>query len=121
MTLTPKSPFSLAKPVQLTVVGTGASGLQDTLGRLIDGDDDGQGGSNAVAVLTKKSVKFDAVELARTSRRTAAPEDRLKVAVGAVASDPVGGPLDVPQAYEDRHLTTTNEVAGFALSRRFQR
>jgi len=39
--LTPKMPFALTKPVQLLVYGTGASGLQDAEGRLIDGDHNG--------------------------------------------------------------------------------
>ena len=81
VTLTPKTPFSLAKSVQLMISGSGSSGLQDADGRLIDGADNGQAGSNAVAVLTKRTVTIDAVELARTSGRTAVRTDRPKVAV----------------------------------------
>lgn len=70
--LTPKAPFTLTKPVQLLVYGTGPSGLQDAEGRLIDGDDNGSPGSNAVAIISKKSVTIEAVPLVRTSGQTAA-------------------------------------------------
>lgn len=70
--LTPKKPFALTKPVQLLVYGSGASGLQDAEGRLIDGDHNGTAGGNAIAILSKKSVTIDAVPLARTSGKTAA-------------------------------------------------
>ena len=49
--LTPKVPFSLTKPVQLLVYGTGDLGLQDAEGRLIDGDHNGTAGGNAIAIL----------------------------------------------------------------------
>jgi MBG domain (YGX type)/Bacterial Ig-like domain (group 3) len=64
--LTPKEPFALTKPVQFLVYGTGASGLQDAEGRLIDGDHNGTPGGNAVAILSKNSVIIDAVEQAQT-------------------------------------------------------
>jgi hypothetical protein len=51
VTLIPKKAFSLSKPVQLTINGTPPSGLLDSFGRFIDGNRDGQPGSNAVAVL----------------------------------------------------------------------
>ena len=51
--LTPKTPFALTKPVQLTIAG---DRLQDSLGRFIDGNDDGQSGGNRVVVITKKAV-----------------------------------------------------------------
>jgi len=51
ITLIPKKAFSRSKPVQLTINGTPPSGLQDSFGRFIDGNRDGQPGSNAVAVL----------------------------------------------------------------------
>jgi hypothetical protein len=94
VTLTLKRPVSLAKPVQLVVVGTGASGLQDSFGRLIDGDDDGQGGSNAVAVLTKKRVTIDAVELTRTSAR--ARTSLARIWGGEAPSEPNGKPARPP-------------------------
>jgi hypothetical protein len=61
VTLIPKKPFKLAKPVQLFVDGLPPSGLQDSLGRLIDGDHDGRPGGNAVAVLTRSGVSLAAV------------------------------------------------------------
>jgi Calx-beta domain len=51
--LTPKRPFVLTKKVQLLVDGVPPSGLQDTYGRNIDG--------NQVAVLSGKTVTIDAV------------------------------------------------------------
>jgi hypothetical protein len=51
VTLSPNKPFALTKPVQLQVIGEPPSGLDDTLGRPIDGNHDGQPGGNAVAVL----------------------------------------------------------------------
>lgn len=51
VTLIPKKAFSLSKPVQLTINGTPPSGLQDSLGRFIDGNHDGEPGSSAVVVL----------------------------------------------------------------------
>jgi hypothetical protein len=53
VTLIPRTPFALRKPVQLQVNGQSPSGLHDMLGRLIDGHHDGQPGGNAVAVLQK--------------------------------------------------------------------
>ena len=56
VTLTPKKAFALTKPVQLVVNGTPPSGLQDTLGRFLDG------GTSAVAILSAKGkVTIDAV------------------------------------------------------------
>jgi hypothetical protein len=54
VTLTPNKPFALTKPVRFVVNETSPSGLQDTLGRLIDG------GTNAVAILSKKNVTLEA-------------------------------------------------------------
>jgi hypothetical protein len=48
VTLTRRAPFALSKPVQLIINGTLPAGLQDALGRLIDGDRDGQPGGNTV-------------------------------------------------------------------------
>ncbi len=57
VTLTPKKPFALTKPVQLVVNGTSPAGLQDTLGRFIDG------GESAVAILSRKGATIDALTL----------------------------------------------------------
>src|SRR5262249_39225263 len=59
--LTPRKPFSLTKPVQLQVIGVPPSGLQDGLGRLIDGDHNSQPGGNAVAVLSRGGAILSAV------------------------------------------------------------
>jgi hypothetical protein len=56
ITLKPRKLFSLAKPVQLTIVGTPPAGLQDSYGRFIDGDHDGQPGGNAVALFRGTKV-----------------------------------------------------------------
>jgi hypothetical protein len=54
VTLTPKKKFALSKKAQLVVNGAPPSGLEDSLGRLIDGNGSGQPGSNAVAIVTVK-------------------------------------------------------------------
>ena len=46
----------LTKAVELIVNGASASGLEDSYGRLIDGNNDGQAGGNAVAVLKGKTA-----------------------------------------------------------------
>jgi hypothetical protein len=60
VTLTPASPFAQTNPVQLVVFGTGPTGLQDSHGRLIDGNHDGRPGGNAVAVLKRSGVTIAA-------------------------------------------------------------
>jgi hypothetical protein len=45
--------------VQLTVNGGPKGGLQDSFGRLIDGDRNGQPGGNAVAILGKTGVVLE--------------------------------------------------------------
>jgi len=95
VTLTPKSTFTLTKPVQLVVYGTPPLGLQDTDGRYIDGDDNGQSGGNAVAILAKKGVTINAVELARTNARTAVRAKGPEFAIVAVSTETIGGPLDL--------------------------
>jgi hypothetical protein len=46
----------LSKTVQLRINGLSPSGLTDRLGRLIDGNRDGQAGGNAVALLGRRVV-----------------------------------------------------------------
>jgi hypothetical protein len=48
-----KSPLKLKKAVELVVQGLAPNGLQDSNGRLIDGNHDGTAGGNAVAVIKK--------------------------------------------------------------------
>jgi hypothetical protein len=56
VTLIPRTPFMLKKSVELTVKGLSPSGLQDSEGRFIDGNGNGQAGSNAVALLSKNGT-----------------------------------------------------------------
>jgi peptidyl-prolyl cis-trans isomerase B (cyclophilin B) len=58
VTLTLKKPLKLTKALQLVVEGTGSAGLLDSVGRYIDGADNGQPGSNAVIAITRKGVRF---------------------------------------------------------------
>jgi hypothetical protein len=51
-----KSPLKVKKSVELIVQGLAPNGLQDSIGRLIDGNHDGVAGGNAVAVITKPGV-----------------------------------------------------------------
>jgi hypothetical protein len=71
VTLTPKKAFALTKPVQLRVNGQSPSGLEDSVGRLIDGDRNGQPGGNAVALLRRGGVTISALTL-RTAETTRA-------------------------------------------------
>jgi hypothetical protein len=68
--LTPRKPFGLTEPVQLSINGTATAGLQDSFGRLIDGDHNGGPGGNAVAVIRKAGVTVSARALARSSQTT---------------------------------------------------
>jgi hypothetical protein len=61
ITLTPRKAFALTKPVELTISGTAPSGLQDISGQLIDGDDNGTAGGNAVAVIRRTGVTLNPV------------------------------------------------------------
>ena len=58
--LTLKKPFVLSKPVELIVNGQPPAGLEDSSGRLIDGNHDGQAGGNAVAVLSRTGATISA-------------------------------------------------------------
>jgi hypothetical protein len=59
VTIFPRTPFMLKRPVELTINGNSPSGLQDAEGRLIDGTGDGQPGGDAVAVLSKNGVNIE--------------------------------------------------------------
>jgi hypothetical protein len=61
VTLIPKGVLALAKPLQLTISGTAPTGLQDTSGQLIDGDNNGTPGGNAVAIIRRTGVTLNAV------------------------------------------------------------
>ena len=62
-----KKPFALTKKVQLQVDGVPPSGLEDSFGRLIDGDHNGQAGGNAVVILSNGGVSLTALALGSTS------------------------------------------------------
>ena len=61
VTLTTKKKLVLNKLMELVVDANPPSGLQDTSGRSIDGNRDGQPGGNGVAVLKGKSVTLAAL------------------------------------------------------------
>src|SRR5262249_56298440 len=53
VTLTLRKPVALARRVQLIINGEGPSGLEDSQGRLIDGNRDGNAGGNATALIPR--------------------------------------------------------------------
>jgi len=60
VTLTPRKPFALkAQAAQLQIDGTSPSGLQDMVGRYLDGADNGQAGSDAVISISKNGVNIE--------------------------------------------------------------
>jgi hypothetical protein len=77
VTLIPKKPFAVTKPVQLQVNGLPPSGLQDSTGRYIDGDHNGTAGGNAIAVIAKRGVTVDA----KVSARVDAGKPHIRAAV----------------------------------------
>jgi hypothetical protein len=79
VTLTPTKPFKITKPVQLLIHGTGPSGLQDSLGRLIDGKHDGQAGGDAVAILSRGGVSLAKVARGPAQARRASHPSAVDV------------------------------------------
>jgi hypothetical protein len=60
VTLIPRKPFALkARPLQLLIDGTSPSGLQDIVGRYLDGADNGQTGSNAIVSISRNGVNIE--------------------------------------------------------------
>ena len=94
VTLTPKKPFTLAKPVQLSILGTGEARLHDSYGRLIDGDNNGQPGGNAVAILSGFGATVNAAVVTSSASETGQPSVR----VNHVARRTIGGPLATRKA-----------------------
>ncbi len=82
--LAPKKPFALTKKVQLEVDGVPPSGLQDSEGRYIDGEDNGMAGSNAIAILAKSGVTIDARTAERIGSSTTNHHGRNEAVVDAV-------------------------------------
>jgi hypothetical protein len=68
VTLVTKKPFALTKAVQLEIDGMPPTGLQDSYGRYIDGDNNGTAGGSAIAILTKNRVTIEAAKIAIRSR-----------------------------------------------------
>ena len=62
MTLTPRGKLTASKPEELIVNG---ALVTDTLGREIDGDDDGQAGSDYIATISGSRVTAGGLPLAR--------------------------------------------------------
>ncbi len=77
VTLIPKKPFALGKPVEVLISGEPPSGLQDADGRLIDGNRDGQPGGNATAILSKGGASLVAMATAAPSLAVADAVDDL--------------------------------------------
>ncbi len=60
VTLTPGQPFALkARALDLVIDGTSPSGLEDVVGRYLDGADNSQTGSNAVISISKNGVNIE--------------------------------------------------------------
>ena len=73
--------------MQLEVVGTPPSGLQDSQGRYIDGADNGQAGSNALAILSKGGASIEAPDLATPSVVSIATTNEIDVLLAQSALD----------------------------------
>ena len=72
VTLVPRGKLTASKPEELIVTG---ALLTDALGREIDGDDDGQAGSDYVATVSGTRLTTGGLPLARTHRQTASVAD----------------------------------------------
>ena len=73
MTLTPRGKLTASKPEELIVNG---ALVTDTLGREIDGDDDGQAGGDYIATISGSRVTAGGLPLARTRRQPATRRGR---------------------------------------------
>jgi hypothetical protein len=62
VTIRPKGRINIHHPYHLTVVGTGATGVRDTDGRLLDGTNNGRPGSNYSGTLTWGNVMWTQAE-----------------------------------------------------------
>jgi cyclophilin family peptidyl-prolyl cis-trans isomerase len=85
--LIPKKPFALSKAVQLLVDGDAPSGLQDSQGRYIDGNHDGQAGGNAVAILSRSGVNIDAMAMGTPSVQSISAANAIDVLLARSALD----------------------------------
>jgi plastocyanin len=57
--LKPKRPFRLSNCVQVVIDGHQPGGLQDSFGRVINGDNDGEPGGNVVAMICRTPMGMD--------------------------------------------------------------
>ncbi len=108
--LIPKNPFALSKQVQLLVYGEPPSGLQDSQGRYIDGDENGQAGGNAVAIVSKKGVSVDAIALATPSAESISATNEIDVLLAQSATDGLVHPSGRPGSI-GTDLTETSKFA----------
>ena len=74
MTLTPRGKLTASKPEELIVNG---ALVTDTLGREIDGNDDGQPGSDYIATISGSRVTAGGIPLARTREQPATVADAI--------------------------------------------
>jgi hypothetical protein len=65
VTLSPAQLLSLHQAYQLTVIGTGSSGITDTSGNLLDGQRTGKPGSNFVTTITAANLVLTTPALRR--------------------------------------------------------
>ncbi len=85
--LVPKKPIALSKSVQLVVYGGASSGLQDSLGRYIDGNHDGQAGGDAVGILSRSGASIDAVAMGAPPLSSISAMNAIDVLLAQSASD----------------------------------
>ncbi len=93
--LTPRMPFAFNRAVELTIFGRPDSGIDDTFGRPIDGDNNGAPGSNALAFIRGGAV---------TMETTAPPADVPIIIITPPAptsptiTTPISTPTPLPQS-----------------------
>jgi hypothetical protein len=80
VTLAPQQQLNLHQSYQLTVVGTGSGGINDTAGRLLDGAGTGHSGSDYHTVVTAANMVFGSAVPGGPSRLA-----RLRKAVARMA------------------------------------
>jgi hypothetical protein len=79
VTLRPKTRINLHHTYELIVIGTGAHGVRDTHGTLLDGANNGQPGSNYTGSLTWRNVVWTPAEYQKyVHPQNATPTGALK-------------------------------------------
>ncbi len=102
VTLTPRGTLNPTKPEELIVNG---SLVTDAMGRPIDGDDDGQPGSDYIATITGSRATAGGIPLARTRELPATVPAAIDV---LLAHGDLTGLRRSPRARTEAHL-----AAGF--------